>query len=639
MSGNLRVGSDLFDQYSGLWVGKTDYNGGEQIVIPGGFDGHIVGTFGDSMGDYNWSVTTTGTASFDPTTNLLSITIGSGHNASLGALVNVWHRSYASLTVMQQLPVYDVVSSTVYRVRLDGAIGAYPDLPNGALISSPTLFTVPSWLKASKGWMRWLCALGNQRWRLAINQCQSGDTTAQMLTRIQAARTAFRAAGVNTVVMHGIGVNDLTIDSIGTSNDLQQTWANIVKIFDTFRQDGMRLIISTLTPVATGEARAQKSIMSALQELNRIHWNYARRYGHRVLMLDAYPVIALPTDATGLANGNYVSSADHIHLNNVGAYKIAKAVLAQATAFCPSSRTTLPQSTLDSRANAALASPTGNAAGGVVTITAAASYIQKTQEVFIRGATGSYTGLNGRQVALATDASGSFRVYCPGCPDGAVTGTLVVSPSRQLFADPLLLGSTAANVANGATGTTLSALKVSNNSGNTGTMTYAASVVAAADGFGNAQRIRVTAAAVNDRPYVSLNASVGTLDNQMTPGRTYEWEAQVRYAVGSAWANAPLSEIDFEMNIGYTDGGVAQTARGSDLVAYDNVAPLFDSSDALSVTLHLRTSAVTIPSTATITSCQIIMSTRFQNTMSTDTLDIEWSRLACRDVTQDGPEF
>lgn len=577
--------------------------------------------FADSMTDYNYSIQTVA-ASFNPATLELTIT-KSAHSMPTGQSFGLWNRSYPSLDSKKYLTVKSVTSSSVFVCQLPP--GSYSDLPNGALTG--TTFVVPDSYGGSRSWLQWVNAMTGQRFEIVANCAQSGDTTTQLRGRIAEPMSY----SPEIVVMQMPGVNDLIFDSIGARNNYDTTIDNLKYIFDYFRTRGVRMIVGTITPVAAGEVRAQKSIMIMVQRLNSFLWNYARRYGG-MLVVDPYSVIVNPTDTSGLAQSGVLAAADQIHYNNVGAYRVAKAIRAAIAAAFPSQLSTLPVSTLNSQANAAFSSPTAVAASNVITVTAAGSYAEKGQEVFVRGATGSYTGLNGRQLVINTDGSGSFRFRSGvSVPDGSVTGTLVVSPSRQLFPDPLLQTATGGTISNGVTGVAAGQLVVSNTAGNTGTLTAVASVAAASSGYGNEQLVTVTAAALNDQPRIALKNSVGTIENKMVPGRTYVFEALLRIN-STSWAATPISEIYFEMNVGANSG---ETWTAKALNTYEAAIPL-ESSGSGEILLHMKTSPLTIPSNAvSLDSCQAEARIRYQGTQSSGTLVMGLSQIGVNDVTPD----
>jgi len=577
--------------------------------------------FADSMTDYNYSIQTVA-ASFNPATLELTIT-KSAHALPVGQSFGFWNRSYPSLDSRKYLTVKSVTSSSVFVCQLPP--GSYSDLPNGSLTG--TTFVVPDSYGCSRSWMQWVNAMTGQRFEIVANCAQSGDTTTQLRARIAEPM----AYSPEIVVMQMPGVNDLIFDSIGARNNYDTTIDNLKYIFDYFRTRGVRMIVGTITPVAAGEVRARKSIMIMVQRLNAFLWNYSRRYGG-MLVVDPYSVIVNPTDASGLAQSGLLAAADQIHYTNVGGYRVAKAIKTAIAAAFPSQLSTLPVSTLNSQANAAFSSPTAVAASNVITVTAAGSYAEKGQEVFVRGATGSYAVLNGRQVAINTDGSGSFRFRSGvSVPDGSVTGTLVVSPSRQLFPDPLLQTTTGGTISNGVTGVAAGQLTVTNAAGNTGTLTAVASVAAASSGYGNEQLITVTAAALNDQPRIALKNSVGTIENKMVPGRTYVFEALLRIN-STSWVATPISEIFFEMNVG-ANSGENWTAKA--LSSYEAVAPL-ETTGSGEILLHMKTAPVTIPLNAvSLGSCQAEARVRYQGTQSSGTLVMGLSQIAVNDVTPD----
>lgn len=579
----------------------------------------------DSMTDFNFTVANASSVTYAG--GVITVTMGSAHLMPVGQKFNFWNRSYTSINAVQTLTVASVTSSTVFTATLNA--GTYSDL---AATLTGTSYVVPFNSKCSKSWLTWLNARGNQRVDIVRNDAQSGDTSTQFLARLPALITAWQADGVNLVVGQMVGVNDIVIDTATQTNDTALIFTNLRTIFDTIRLAGFKMLVGTITPVTSGEARAQRSIMMLVQTMNNWLWNYAQRYADQITVIDGYPQIVSPTDTLGLARSGVLAAADKIHFTSQGAYAIAAAEQSKFNAALPVYRSTLPTSALDSQAQSILSSPTGVASGGVVTISAVAAYVEEGQEVFVRGATGSYLPLNGRQVSASTTASGTFTIAC-NVPDGTVAGTLVISPSRQLMADPLMLTTGGTAPSGGIAGATGDVPGQWNAKGIAGTVTGVASIVADSEGFGNASRISVTAAsAVDARVGWTFKNSVGTLETKMLPGRTYVFEAKL--VLGSTnWAQTPVSEVQFELNI---TANTTETWRMCDLNQYENVIPLIASGTA-SETLHLKTAPLTVAAGATLSAAQATISVRWQAAQAAGTLTMDLSRVAFRDVTNDYP--
>lgn len=578
----------------------------------------------DSMTDFNFTVGIATSVTYSAGT--ITVTMGSAHLMPVGQTFNFWNRSYTSINAAQTLVVASVVSSTVFTATL--LPGNYSDL---AASLTGTSYVVPFNSKCSKSWLNWLNARGGQRISILRNDAQSGDTSTQFLTRLPALIQQWRADGVNLIVGQMVGVNDIVIDTITQTNDTERLFTNLLSIFDTIRLAGFKMLIGTVSPVYTGEPRAQRSIMILVQAMNNWLWQYAQKYASQITVIDSYSAIVDPTNTIGLAKAGVLAAADKIHYTNAGGFFVASAEQAKFNAAFPTIRSTLPNSALDAQAQSILSSPTGSAASNVVTISAAGANIEQGQEIFIRGATGSYTPLNGRQ--LATNSGGStFTISCV-VPNGAVTGTLVISPSRQLMPDPLMLTTGGTAPSGGITGATGDVPGQWNARGVAGTVTGVASIVADSEGFGSASRISVTAATADARVGWAFKNSVGTLENKMVPGRTYIFEAKL--VIGSSnWAQTPISEVQFELNIGANS---TETWRLCDLNQYENVTPLIASGTATE-TLHLKSAPITVPLGATLQSAQATIGLRWQAIQSAGTLTMDLSRVAFRDVTPDeGP--
>lgn len=575
--------------------------------------------FGDSMTDFNFTVVNPTSAVYNPSTGVLTLTESGGHFKWKGAYINFWNRSYTSTYNMRRYQVASIVSSTVYTINIGAGL---TDLPNGAL--SGTHFAVTYQHRCSKSWLTWLNALGGQRFNVVYNGAQSGDTTVDARARLQRDCLDWKP---QVVVMQSLGINDLTLDTITTRNDVQRVCSNLRYIYDQILDSGAFLILGLLTPVASGDVRGQIRIMAAKDAINKFIWRYAQA-NPNVLVLDTNASIVDPTSATGLAKSGVLSATDFIHYSNVGGYRTAKAALAAIQAKFPSVVSTLPKSHIDACAQTLLTTPTGVVSSGVLTITSASAYVQKGQELFIKGATGSYTGLNGRWIAYAASAAGSFTILTPGLPDGSVTGTLAIWTSRQLFPEPLLQTTSGGTLSNGVTGTAANNINCYNNAGSA-LAACVASVGAEPGGFGNEQILTLTASSLNDQPGVKFENSIGTVDNRMFPGRTYILECQVRLA-STDWSATPLSEIGVQLN--FTANGTGEAWRVTDLNQYEAVIPLNTANE----TLHVRTAPITIPTdTVSIDSCQMNVWARAQAAQVSGTLTLGFSRFAVHDVTPD----
>lgn len=600
--------------------------------------GSRVALFGDSMTDWNFSIGSPSAVSFAPSTNTLTIT-STAHPFCKGQAFDYFNRAYTSTYDKLHLTVASVVDANNFTTVLPTGRD-YSDMPTGAITRTSCYMSFLQQYSA-KSWFTWLNALLGNRFNILINSAQSGDRTFDGIRRLPAEMAIWKTLGVNTVVMQAFGINDLTYGSgAGTTNNVVGIVQNLQYMFDTMRNEGFRLVVGTLTPVETGEVRAQKSIMVAAQMVNEWIWKYSRLYSDTVCVIDTYDVVVNRTDATGLAKSGYVNSTDHIHLSNTGAYSIAKNAdnLARISAFFPVWKSTLPQSTLDSLLNATLSSPTATVGVDLVTVTvtSASSYIEKGQEVFVSGATGSFTALNGRQVSTTSTGSGtfSFVLSTPAGASGSVTGTLVISPSRQLFPDPLLQ-TTSGGTPTGAglTGTVAGKLNLSTGAG----ITAVASVAAEPNGYGNEQVVTISnATTATDIVRFSFHNSsgAGSAFAGLISGRTYVLEAQLRLT-STSWAGTPISELNFNGTI--TANGSTETWTTNAFNQYETVLPLIQAGAPLTETFHAKTPPITLPLGVSLNSLQMNFNIRIQAAFSgTDTLVLALSRIAVRDVTEDG---
>ena len=590
-------------------------------ILPAVQSGLRTVLFGDSRTDYNFNVVNP-TCTYDRATGVLTVVEPGAHLKPKGMVVNFWNRSYRDTYAMRPLPIASIINSTTYTLNLP--FGASSDVPQGALAG--TNFVVGYNARCSKSWLMWINALSSQRFNVVYNGAQSGDTTVDALARLQRDCLDLRP---QVVVMELLGMNDLTFDTLTGRNNVQRIIANNTIIFDAITRSGAMLLLGLVAGAAAGEARAQLRIMAAKDYLNA--WAFIYAQGNpNVQVLDCNSVVVDPTNTTGLCKVGMMSPVDFIHYSNAGAYRIAKTFVSNIIAAFPSGPSALPKNTIESAAATLLTAPTAVVSNGVMTVTSATAFCQRGQELFIKGATGAYATLNTRRVVAAATASNSFTIATPDLPNGVVTGALAIWVSRNLMPDPLMLtgGGTISNGIVGVPATdAANQLNVRNFAG-TAMAGATASIVADSEGFGNAQRIRVATASLNDQPGVSFKNSVGTIEQRMYLGRTYRFEAKV-VLTSSDWAQTPLSELGVRVDI-TANGG--ETWRVTDLNQFETTIPFI----AENQTFHVCTGEITIPAdTVSLDACQLNIWVRYQAAQVAGTLDIDFSRFRFVDITND----
>lgn len=149
-------------------------------------------------------------------------------------------------------------------------------------------------------WPTWACLLSGSKIRYAYNAGVAGNTTAQMLARVDTDVIAENPA-VCTILG---GTND-----VGTGVPLATTQANLQAIVAKLRANRIRPVIATLTP----RSDLNTGLRTQLHQLNAwITW-YAGQ--EAIPLLDFYSQVVDPATETWKSGLN----ADAIHPNEAGA--------------------------------------------------------------------------------------------------------------------------------------------------------------------------------------------------------------------------------------------------------------------------------------------------------------------------------
>lgn len=580
-----------------LWVGAA----GPKTVL-----------FGDSMTDFYNTIISISSASYAPSTGVVTVTEAS-HKLCSGSYTRFWHYAYPSVRDQRRLAV-TVVDANTYTVTLPDKP---TDIPSGAI--SGTVFFRHESRRSAQSWVNWLQARNGFCLHIVNNAAQSGDTSVGCLSRLQADVLAYSP---DLVLMQAPGINDESTSNGALSETT--TLDALESIFAQILATNAQLIVCTITPVASGESRGTKAIMERVQRKNRWIWDYARGR-QNMHVVDAWGYIVDPTNTTGLASAAKLKTSDYIHYTNDSALAVAKLVEPVLQRLIPSRPSTLPRSAIESMVTGGLSSPTGAASGGVVTITSTAHGYRVGERFRIKGATPD--GANGVFDVATVPSANTFTYAAPGVVDGALSGTLIVGRSTNVFRYPLLLTATGGTVTSPVTGTAADGLAISNIAGASGTFTAAASVASEANGYGNEQLVEVTAAAAGDGVKVRAESSTGSTSfvADMIAGRTYCMECQLRVA-STDWPNTAIDEIDFSMLV--TMDSIER--RVSAIEIYDAIT---NASVAEDMTLHLRTQNMTIPVGASVTVATWELRVRHKGPVSGDTFTFGMSRIAIWDVT------
>jgi lysophospholipase L1-like esterase len=556
--------------------------------------------FGDSMTSQLY-VDTTNSASYAPSTGVLTIT-QSSHALATGWHVDVFNRTYTVLKKKQRLPITRIDANT-FSVN----IGAnQPGLPDGAL-SGSTFARVES-RQGSNSWVNWLQMLMRWPFDIVWNGAQSGDTTQDCLDRIEADCLDYEP---KVVLMQIPGINDMSVGNGPIDEETiftnQKTIINRILAINAF------IVLCPLTPVFTGEGRATAQNMARVARLNRRLAQFVQgKTG--VAMIDAYGLTVNPTSATGLAVADYVKSTDYIHYSVPGALRVGKAARDKLQYLFATDFDTRPRATIDSFTPGAVTASSVTISGGVATFNSTAHGFLAGETVGVFGATA--TGTLDGWVTILSRTADAFTFATSA--SGTVTGTVVASRSRNVFDNCVLATTTGGTVTAPVTGTCGDGFNARFHSGSG---TAAASVVAQADGFGNAQRLVIGAAVAND--LIGFQSEVtSTLNRYAQVGETYFMEGDLRIASAN-WANTPITEIMFRL-IATVDGTLFSAHA---INTYDGLTGVSVAED---LALHVRTPKLTIPA-GTLTAFYWQVYVRASGTVSSN-LTLDLSRVAVQRV-------
>lgn len=565
--------------------------------------------FGDSMTSQLY-VDTTPTASYNTSTGVLTLT-DSGHGLATGWTVSVFNRTYSSLKKHQVLTLTKIDANN-FSVNVGANLSG---VPNGAL-SGSTFARVHS-RQGSNSWINWMQMLLGWPFEVVYNGGQSGDTTQDCLDRLGQHCLAYSP---DVVLMQMPGINDTS-----TGNgpiDEETIHANQRLLIDRILRHGATLVAMGTTPVYTGEARATAQNMGRVVNLNRRCQEYLR--GKRnAIWIDSYSRIADSASATGLAVASYVKSTDFIHYSIPGAMRVGKLARDKLQYLFPANFSTLPRSPIDSFVAQQFTASGVVISGGVATVSIAGLTAQNRiiagEKVHIFGATSS-TGINGWDRTVLTADTNGFTFATTEADVGSVTGTVVISRNRNIDINPL--GTT-------ATGGTVTAPVVDSGVMNgvncrfhSGSGTATASVVANADGIGNAQRLVISAAVADDLPGFQSEVT-STLNNFAVAGETFFFEADLKIASAN-WSNTPITEIMFRLIA--TVDGVLYSSHA--INTYDGLTGTSVSED---LSLHVRTPDLKIPA-GTLSQFYWQIYVRCSGTVSSN-LTLDLSRRAIRHKT------
>ena len=588
--------------------------------------------YGDSETDWYQYPFVPSSISFNTTTRELTIGVASAHGLWVGLDCALWNYSYASMRNNFVVPITALVSTTSFKVVLPAG---FTDLPNGALAGS-TFFRTAA-VRGSSNWVN--MAQMQLGWPLNIvhNGGQSGEWTTGALTRVQADCISKQP---QVVIMNCLGINDQTyggIDSTGGFNSDVTTIANNRAIFDTILATGAYLIVGTIMPAATGESRANIDIMDRVIRINNDLWDYAQGKT-RMRVVDLYGSMIDPANATGLAFANLMRN-DAIHLGIRGAIRAGALLATAIQSITSAARSTLPQSLIASHTTGAKTVTSATASGGVVAVVMADTNRWRAgEEIRVTGM--GNANANGVFSIDSVVNTTTFTYSAPGTPDGVISGTKVISRSRNIWRNNLLATTTGGSSSVGAgalTATKIAALLRIEVQVVTTAWVGTADVVADDSGFGNKQTLAITAVTADGssggsaRTQFTVAGTTSFATEMQGNGRSYNFECTFR-AKSTAWANTPVSDLYSQFQVVGSDGNT-YTANG--LFGWDGAET---SSLVANIEWHINTPPITIPVGVTVSSANFIVWARHGGVISGGaTLTFELARPAVYDVTGNLP--
>lgn len=174
-------------------------------------------------------------------------------------------------------------------------------------------------------------ALLHQRMHWLCNYAVGGDTSAQTLAWID----KWAGRGTPDICLVHSGVNDVINDV-----PYATTTANYVAIWNRLISLGIRPVVMTCSPLGSAYVSYTTARGVALHNLNRFIKDYAAQ-NKTITVVDSCAAVIDSTSTTGNWIATPANSTDFIHPNNLGAFKIARAVADVLSGIIPPS-TPLP---------------------------------------------------------------------------------------------------------------------------------------------------------------------------------------------------------------------------------------------------------------------------------------------------------
>lgn len=491
----------------GVLVGYQDSYGYSRNLVP--TKGFSTMLFGDSMtANYN-EAKTTNTATYNRYTGVLTLPI-TNHGLLNGMPVAIYNLAEPGLRDNLDV-IVNVVDANNISIQLS------PNLNISANIVTTVFITYKHWI-SSKGWFSWFNIKSGNRFNVVKNSAQDGDTTVNMVTRLERSLNEYRP---QVVFMQMPGIND-----IGAGVGEDTIWANQKTIVDMITSRCL-LVCLTTTPVTVAHALGTKVDMARVMALRNKFLAYSSETSN-LIVYDALGKVIDSTSAIGAALATYMLP-DGIHYSPKGAYVVGTDLWEQTKNFFPG----IPSSAIISNADNFVSSSSTitslSRINNVITAVLASHGLRTGEKVKISGGTSEI--LN-EWVELTSTPSGAFSWNSPGV-DGAITGTVIVGKSFNLLPTPLLLVATGGSVT-GANNSGVAATNVRTGQGGTyGTGgSIVSSVIANPNGFGNNQQVVVTpgtGSVINPSAYIQVGFTNLILP-YVKAGRKYAFRCELTVA-------------------------------------------------------------------------------------------------------------
>jgi acyl-CoA thioesterase I len=276
---------------------------------------------------------------------------------------------------------------------------------------------VPYWMP-DKAWETWARFRLKNRLRVLYNAAIGGDTTGNMLARVQADVISRAPSWVSLMG----GIND-----INSLTDVQ-IFANLQAIYVKLRDAGIRIVAHTILPLETGHAYYSTANNQKIVSINHMIRQECLCMPNMVLC-DSYAAVVDPVSSTGQPKTGYLQ-ADHIHPSARGAEAIGTAFANAVAAFIPAVNTLVASASDNKGANSSNTNywlwlpytpSTGSVAGGAtgtppggfrVTISTGSPTVVASSVARTVATDGDAIGYNCRVVFTSAAANNKVTIDC-----------------------------------------------------------------------------------------------------------------------------------------------------------------------------------------------------------------------------------